>query len=370
MISKILRDWTAVLSLRDEWTDLLDQTDAHKLFFSWEWIESWIEIVKDINSPFFITIRDNTDKLLGIAPFYTLSANLLGLINYKVLRLAADHSTGFEYSDFLVYRNQQDEILEEIGATLQRTQDQWDLIWIPKIAGWTGSLSRIHKATIGSYAFPANTRQTEFSSTPLPSSIEEYESNFSSKRRNHHRRTKKRVFRDSSTSFISCSEPAELDRYIASLFSLHHKRRMLLNDPGTFIRRPSQQAFYKNFTPRALKRGWLRINAIESQGEIQAIQLGYVCDDAYLQMQEGFNPDFIDGAGNVLRLHTIGLCIEEGLKEYDFLGGITEHKRRWGANKRLGSDILIGNHKLKSRLLIKFEVWPTGRYLKQRGLID
>jgi CelD/BcsL family acetyltransferase involved in cellulose biosynthesis len=145
---------------------------------------------------------------------------------------------------------------------------------------------------------------------------------------------------------------------------------MLLNDPGTFIRRPSQETFYRNFAPKALKNGWLRINAIQSQGEIQAIQLGYVCSQTYLQMQEGFNPDFVKGVGNALRHHTIRQCINEDLHEYDFLGGFTEHKRRWGATKRKGHDVLIGNQSLKSRLLIKMNIWPTGRYLIQQELID
>ena len=98
--------------------------------------------------------------------------------------------------------------------------------------------------------------------------------------------------------------------------------------------------------------------------------MGYIHNGAYLQMQEGFNPDFVDGVGNVLRHHVISLCIEEGLKEYDFLGGFTEHKRRWGAQVRSGYDVLIGNDSLKSRLLINLRFWPSGRYLQQHGLPD
>lgn len=370
MKPEILRDWNAVLTLRDEWNELLDRSDAHALFFSWEWMESWIEIARDVNTPFFIVIRDPDNRLLGVAPFYTVKAKLIGLIDYKILRLAGDHSTGFEYADLIASKENPNGVLKEIGVTLHKYQTEWDLIWLPKIAGWSHSLERIRQATTDSVGFAANTRQTDFSSIPLPASFEEYENRFSSKRRNHHKRTGKRVLNEPSTRFTNCTHPEELDHFLDTLFTLHHKRRMLLSDPGTFIRRPSQVSFYRSFTLKALKRGWLRINAIESAGQIQAIQLGYVCCGAYLQMQEGFNPDFTHGSGNVLRRHTISLCIDEGLQEYDFLGGMTEHKRRWGAVKRTGCDMLIGSQKLKSRLLLKFEVWPTGRYLKQLDLID
>ena len=370
METSIIRDWSSVLSLSEEWNHLLGNSDADGLFSSWEWLSSWIDIVKDKNSPYFIIIRNNENQLVGVAPFYLVEAKLFGIISYKTLRLAADHSTGFEYADLIIDKAEEQTALEEIGRSLYSNQTDWDLIWLPKIAGWSDSLKRIEKAISEPFSFPSNARQIEFSYIQLPESIDQYNATFSSKKRNQNKRLKKRVFQDPTTAFINCDEPAKLELYLNALFTLHHKRRRLLGDPGTFIRRPSQVAFYKNFVPKALKNGWIKINAIESQGEIQAIQLGYVRDKAYLQMQEGFNPDFVKGAGNVLRHHMIEQCINEGLTEYDFLGGFTEHKRRWGAKKRLGKDILIGNRSLKTRLIMKYKFWPTGRYLKEKSLVD
>jgi hypothetical protein len=90
----------------------------------------------------------------------------------------------------------------------------------------------------------------------------------------------------------------------------------------------------------------------------------------FLQIQEGFNPEYIDGAGNVLRHIVIESSIQEGLKNYDFLGGFTEHKRRWKAEERFGHDLLIARPSLKTRLLFLKDIWPSGRYLSQYGLFD
>jgi hypothetical protein len=81
-------------------------------------------------------------------------------------------------------------------------------------------------------------------------------------------------------------------------------------------------------------------------------------------MQEGFDPTYVKGVGNVLRLKVIETCIEEGIQGYDFLGELTEHKRTWGAEKRIGYNLYIGHRSLKNVLLFTKEVWPTGRFLR------
>jgi hypothetical protein len=81
-------------------------------------------------------------------------------------------------------------------------------------------------------------------------------------------------------------------------------------------------------------------------------------------MQEGFDPDFTAGAGNVVRLEIIRECIASGIRQYDFLGGYTEHKRRWMAQVRHGYDLFIGRSCLANSVIFLVKVWPTGRYLR------
>jgi len=90
---------------------------------------------------------------------------------------------------------------------------------------------------------------------------------------------------------------------------------------------------------------------LKEQGEFKAVQLGYVYRNAFHQMQEGFDPEYVRGAGNVLRAKVIEECIAEGIGVYDFLGEMTEHKRRWRAKERMGHDLFIGNRNLRNRLL-------------------
>jgi CelD/BcsL family acetyltransferase involved in cellulose biosynthesis len=68
--------------------------------------------------------------------------------------------------------------------------------------------------------------------------------------------------------------------------------------------------------------------------------------------------------GNVLRAKVVEQCIAEGVKSLDFLGEMTEHKRRWRATVRVGHDVFFGRPGLKMRLLFTAQMWPTGRYLR------
>ena len=100
-------------------------------------------------------------------------------------------------------------------------------------------------------------------------------------------------------------------------------------------------------------------------GVVRAVQYGYAYRDTFLQVQEGYDPAGPDGIGNLLREQVFNTCIAEGLRTYDFMGEFTEHKRRWGSVRRIGSDVFTGHRSLKNRALFTRPVWPTGRYLRE-----
>ena len=114
----------------------------------------------------------------------------------------------------------------------------------------------------------------------------------------------------------------------------------------------------------AWERGWLRFFAVREGPAFKAVQIGYVYDGVFHQLQEGFDPAGLAGIGNVLRGKAIEASIQEGVRAYDFLGGFGEHKRRWGARPRIGYDLLLGRRSLRTLPLFAAGFWPTGRYLR------
>jgi CelD/BcsL family acetyltransferase involved in cellulose biosynthesis len=238
---------------------------------------------------------------------------------------------------------------------------------MPHVPAWGEASQRIY-ATCREQGFFCHRRPVEFGYVELPETFDCFLKALSGNRRSELRRQRKNLRGAHHIEIIRCSRDSDLDRYLDALFALNHQRWKHRGEDGTFVRKPGEAMFYRRFLPVALKKGWLWLYGLTADGVFKAVQIGYVYNDVFYQMQEGFDPEFIQGAGNVLRAHVIKDCIEAGLKVYDFLGGMSEHKRRWASKARWGHHLFVGNRNLKNQVLFFREIWPTGRYLQPHRL--
>jgi len=348
--------------LQSEWTELIQSSSADCIFLTWEWINTWYTINNKYTEPYILVVRDEANKLVGIAPLYISYYKFLNFLPRKILRILGEQASGSEYLDFIAKKDCESEIYDSIFAFLSSHQKDWDYIWIPKINGWNGAKNRLVENATRSNLNHIY-RESIFSEFELPKSFSDYLNSFTSKRKSEIKRLFNKA-KKLKLVFKHCTSQKELKVYLDALFELHQKRRALYNDPGTFNRKPNEKYFYEAFTPIALKNNWLRFFALYENESIQAIQIGYVYNGTFHQLQEGFNPNAISGIGNILRAHVIEYCISENLKSYDFLGEHTEHKRRWKSNSRIGYELFISNKTIINKLLITAKVWPTGKYLK------
>jgi len=366
--TQVIQTWEEFARLENEWNPLLRSSASDAIFLTFEWMASWASVVGQHVPPVIAIARDREKRLSGIAPLYAAPYRFLKVFPFRVLRMIADYGSGFEYPDFIARQGHEKVIYAALIRALQATSCPWDCLWLSDVPTWTGAFERLSTG-FGAAGFHVQSRNKINGKVDLPDSIEAYMLALSRNQRSQLRRQIKKVMSRKDVEILHCRTPDELPRFLDALFALHHKRRMLLGDPGTFCRMPVQVDFYRKFAARALSKGWLWLYALAEAGRIRAVQLGYVYNRAFHQLQEGFDPDYVSGVGNVLRYEIIKKCIQGGVKVYDFLGGMSEHKRRWGARKRFGRDLLAGPKKPKNFFLFKKQVWPTGRYLKPQPII-
>src|SRR4051812_22427996 len=91
--TELILDWAGVTALADEWNGLLAQSRADTIYLPWEWLDAWIRAVGRKYEPFVIAVRDANGALCGLAPFYRMSYSLLGVLPFRMLRLAGDQPT-------------------------------------------------------------------------------------------------------------------------------------------------------------------------------------------------------------------------------------------------------------------------------------
>jgi len=363
MRTEIVSDWRRFDELKKDWNTLLSLSRADIIFLRWEWIDTWRRIHGDAIKPFIVVAWDDARNLAGIAPFYKTIYLLVRVLPYRVLRIMGDFPTGAECLDWILRSDCEKEAARCIADTLAKTADDWDLIWIPYVPLWTGGRDRIHEAAKDA-GFYFSERDVGFGYIDLPGSLDDMLSAMGSSHRYNTRRDLKRMFSEPTTVFFRCVEEQDISRYLDSLFHLHSIRWSREGQLGTFRRKPNEAMFYRLFALEAHKQGWLGLYGVEYSGEIKAVQYGYIYNGSFLQMQEGFDQERGRGLGNLLRFKVIEDLISGGIKVYDFLGEMSEHKNRWHATERTGRHLMIGNRKLKNRILFSNNVWPTGRYLK------
>jgi len=367
MKSEVIEAWPGFFSLEKEWNGLLSNSRADTIFLTWEWMKSWVEVAGKSIIPFIISVRDNKGALVGIAPFYLAELRLLGLVPYHVLRIMADYATGLDYADWIVRKDCEAEVSQSIVKVLSTYSKHWDCIWIPNVAGWTGARERIF-LTCKERGFLCHERPRDFGSFDLPEDVNTYMRTLSPKKRAETRLRIRNILGINGVTTSRCRTVDELPRFLNGLFDLHYRHWRQRGEEGTFRRKPVQALFYRIFTKAALEKGWLRLCGLEDHGEFKAVQIGYVYNNIFHSLQEGFDPDYKPGVGHALRYKVIEACIDEKVSSYDFLGEMTAHKKRWGAKKRMGFDFFIGHKSLKNRLLFSRDIWPTGRFLRPVNL--
>jgi len=363
LVGKVITSREELETYACKWNILLEHTSANSIFLTWEWISTWLNVVYPDAALFVIVVENINGGLVAVAPFYQTTMSLLGHIRYKCLRIIGDCESGGEYQDIIVSNEFAQEAIELLGAILWDNRRLWDCIWLPNVADWTGASERIAIMAMRCRFLTAH-RAHEFSVIRLPGSHAQYIASLNKKFRYNILRYTKILSEKRQVECVRCMAREEVGLWTQELFDLHGSRWRSVGQEGSFVRRPLMAKFYKSFAPLAFERGWLRIYALTVDGAKVAMRYGYAYAGILCGLQSAFDAN-INGGGHILMNMLLEKSIEEKLSAYDFLAGDTDYKSRWGTQLRAGRSILVGKRAVKTQLLFRSSVWPTGRYIDQ-----
>ncbi len=363
--SQLITDRNELSALRDDWESLLSTSLSSSVFLTWEWVTTWLETVYPEADIFVIVVRDQQGNLVAVAPFYLTAFTLFFFVKYKAIRFLGDCHSGMEYPDILVKKGFESQALKQIAGVLSENRKKWDCAWFPNIASWTGSMQRLCRCFEQQELSFHRTTDMDFSSVFLPATWDEYLQMFSRKKRYNLRRLEKKAAEKFNLQVNICEHKEDVNKFLDQLFTLHRARWQMVGQEGAFVRRPLMVTFYRKMALRALEKGWLAFFSLSVDGKVVASQYGYIYNNVLSQIQEGFDPQAIAGSGNLLRLLVLRWCIENGIKEYDFLGGYSAHKEQWKAEKRVGYNLFLGRKCLRNTFFSLLPIWPSGHYVNQ-----
>jgi CelD/BcsL family acetyltransferase involved in cellulose biosynthesis len=319
-------DWNGVA----DWDDVVTDSAAPSVFLTRDWITAWWASFGARRQPCLLRIGAGDGRTLGFAPLYyerlRVPVTRLGLLGDRVV--------GSEYLGLASRRGSERDVADAVGRWLREEAPPWHLAELSGLRDGDAGSSAL-EAALGAESARRDEEQHECSAITLPDSFEEYLAGLGSKFRRTYRQRTNKLLRSCEVRFFRTESEAELPAHLDVLFRLHQARWVEAGRPGVFVD-PRMRDFYLDVARRLLRSRQLHFWHLEADGAIRASQFGFSYGGVLHSLQEAYDSDFrppgVGGLGVVLRGHVLETAIEEGLRTYDFLGGVEDHKLRWGAD--------------------------------------
>ena len=348
---KVCDSWEELEALWPTWVHLLETSQTASVFSTPEWLGAWWRAFGNGNSLVAIVFYDPSGDMVGLAPFYLDVLEAPFRWRLKRLRLIGDGSGDSDNLDFVVRPGYEYACARTLLNWLGR-QSMWNLCELNTLPMHSplANCLLVHLRELG---WPHVMHHQRCSAIILPDSWESYLNQISAKEREKVGYRFRRLEKRYRVSTCKCTQEEEVSPFLEELFQLHQKRWQLRGQPGSFSSSVRRQ-FYYEVACSFLARQWLEFWLLKLDGRPVAAQFGFRYRDTVFALQRGFDPTYAaDSVGYVLLGYVLRHLIADGVRRYDFLGGDSEQKQRWGAQRTTSLHIHFARPLTKGGLYLR-----------------
>tara|TARA_Y100001970_G_scaffold288129_1_gene414535 strand:- start:1752 stop:2735 length:984 start_codon:yes stop_codon:yes gene_type:complete len=303
-------------SVSDTWKSILSQIPKHSIFQTIEWQKTWFSIFGENNILNILEISNN-GEVIGIAPFLLSKDNKLTLIGSKDV---------YDYQDFLVIPNYEQEFFNEIGVYFESVNcTSIEINSIPENSATLSFMSKLAESNQWSF------EQYLEDVCPLMELPEDWESYFSilNKKDRHELRRKFRRLDDQSEHTIQQFTTTEEitssmdDFFVLMSKSGHHKAEFLT---------PVMKVYFEKLCVELSKENWTRLYFMEIDNKKVSACIAFDYNNIRYLYNSGFDPDYQHlSCGLLLNATSLKDSIEHNFEFFDFLRGDESYKYHLGA---------------------------------------
>jgi perosamine synthetase len=292
--------------LRDEWTAVSEQTS--NIFSTWEWNSIWWRHFGRGKRLAARACSLGDGRLAAILPLYVSSER-----PFRTLRLI-----GHRQADHLgPICAPSDRVLGARALRAALNEEEADLFIGDNVSAGDGWSTLLRARVLSRTGSPVL--------RPNGMSWDEVLASRSHNFREQVRRRERKLEREHNLNFRLADDPSRIQDDLSVLFSLHAAR---WGDRSWF--RGEAERFHREFAPRALERGWLRLWMLELDGRPAASWYGFRFGGTESYYQAGRDPAAERwSVGFVLLAHSIREALNDGVSEYRFLEGGEGYKYRF-----------------------------------------
>ncbi|MFM8715380.1 MAG: GNAT family N-acetyltransferase [Spartobacteria bacterium] len=319
LVTETVRGRKAAFALEKEYIELFESLPNANVFFSPEWVYSWLLSLGRRYEVCFITCRD-AGRLVGVWPFFEHRIPLVGTSLLPVGAQAADLFDPVATED----------AMGPLVDALCELCRNYAFAWMPLLSVRFAK-QELQPAMESSEALHFLRKRTERFLVELDrfNSFEDFmQIVFGPKTRQSLRRKTRRLEEKGTLKFQTLQTPEEISPWITKAMQLEKVSWKGEEGVGIF-KRATHRAFYHLLMETLASRGRLRLSLLTLNNELAAYEIGILGTDNYCMHGTAFDPALASfSPGRLLMLHVLEKCIDEKRRIYDFLQNDQEFKRQ------------------------------------------
>jgi peptidoglycan/xylan/chitin deacetylase (PgdA/CDA1 family)/CelD/BcsL family acetyltransferase involved in cellulose biosynthesis len=348
-----LRRESELRELKPAWEAVFRESASANTFLSWEWASAWWSAYGKPGALRILTASDDDGVIRGIAPMYLERARRYGQA-VDTLRFVGDGSNDSDYLDFLIARGFERSVLEAFRAHWSGELKRGTALVLREMPRTSPNLPELAGLASG---LLWKESETPCGTVALPETWDAYLGMLKPRFRTKVRSVLRNLEGREEVAFGFAQSQEEVEALLPVLFDLHTRRWNQDGKPGVFGWREKRE-FYHAVSALLFERGWLRFSWLKWKDRVIACQYGFVHGPVYYQLQEGYEPaseHYNAGAG--LRAWTIREFLAQGVREYDFMGGVGRHKTDWGASVKQSANVVAARPTLANTIFARGPEW-------------
>jgi CelD/BcsL family acetyltransferase involved in cellulose biosynthesis len=343
-----IESYNEFIDLKELWQNLLLKSD-HTVFSTWEWLTVWWKhFGKD--KKLLLLLAEENEKPLGIAPLMYSVSNVFGFRTAKIEFIGTPNS---DYNNFILTERTGQCItlfLDYINEVFQEKWESIELNDVPETSPTAHFLQKRegHLQTVSSRVLH------ECLYIQLPKSYDYLYSQLHYKFRQNLRRSMHNLEQQHKVELTDFSTTQRSVDGMEKLFELHQKRWKATGEPGAFAD-PKIRQFNLDVAQTFAQQGWLSLSSLDVDDIPVASSYGFKYNSKFYYYLHGVDPVYHRySVGNLMVSSLLKKCIEDQLKEFDFLRGAESYKYRWTTSSRKNYNFIITKRKVIARAKNRF----------------
>jgi pimeloyl-ACP methyl ester carboxylesterase len=320
-------------AISSDWIDLLGRSDNDELMLHPEWMLAWWDVFGGTGKRSLRSLAlYEGDRLVGLAPLLARPHTYRPGIPFRRLELLASgedeaDETCSEYLGIIAARGYEAAIASELATALATgALGEWDELLLPAMNGESPLPALLRDELLARRIFVSLEERAAAPYVTLPASFEAYLGQLKQSKRGQLKKALRALeaWAGGPPVIERVRTADRLDEGKRVLEALHKERWA-----GEGVYRSARyREFHDRVMPKLLEMGALDLGWMSVRGQPVAAYYNLRWKGRVAHYQAGRKIDIPDEvrAGVTMHALLIRSAIEEGMREYDFLGGVSQYK--------------------------------------------